>query len=121
MLFRSPYSGSHTLYGNWESDNAIDISAPIGTAVYAIAAGRIGSKLGPLGSSDPHLQGQRLHLVIKGNEFYYAHLSRIVVKRGQRVKAGQLIGYSGSANRVAHLHIASRRGDPRRLLRQKVV
>lgn len=107
-----PYQGSHTLYGNWESDNAIDIQTPIGTPVYAIAPGTIGSEIGPINSTDPHLQGQRLHLVTGNNEYYYAHLSQIVVKPGQRVKAGTLLGYSGSANGVQHLHIASKYGNP---------
>jgi murein DD-endopeptidase MepM/ murein hydrolase activator NlpD len=112
-----PYQGTHTMYGNWESDNAVDIAAPIGTPVYATQAGVIGSQIGPLNSSDPHLLGQRLHLVTHGNEWYYAHLSKIVVKPGERVQPGQLLGYSGSANGVAHLHIASKAGSPLALTR----
>src|SRR5581483_3802475 len=58
-----PYQGSHTLYDNWESDNALDIATPVGTPVYAVADGTIGDQIGSLGSSDPHLDGLRLHLV----------------------------------------------------------
>jgi murein DD-endopeptidase MepM/ murein hydrolase activator NlpD len=107
-LIGFPYQGTHLLYGNWESDNAVDISAPIGTPVYAVAAGTIGSQIGALGSGDPHLQGERLHLVTATDEYYYAHLSLIVVRPGQTVQAGQLLGYSGEANGVAHLHFAER-------------
>ena len=53
-----------------------------------------------------------MHLVTQGNEFYYAHLSKLAVKAGQSVVKGQLIGYSGSANGAAHLHIAAKHGDP---------
>lgn len=111
----TPYRGTHTMYGNWESDNAVDLAVPVGTPVYAVADGTVGSQIGPLNSSDPRLGGNRLHLVTGGNEFYYAHLSRLAVRAGQRVRSGQLLGYSGSANGTAHLHIASRRGSPERL------
>ncbi len=37
---------------------------------------------------------------------YYAHMASIVVKKGQRVKKGQIVGYIGSTGRStgAHLH-----------------
>lgn len=36
----------------------------------------------------------------------YMHLSKVAVKQGQKVKKGQLLGYSGKTGRVtgAHLH-----------------
>jgi murein DD-endopeptidase MepM/ murein hydrolase activator NlpD len=107
-----PYQGTHTLFGNWESQNAVDLAVPVGTPVYAVADGVIGDEIGPLPSSNPLLQGQRLHLVSTDNEFYYAHLSRILVAPGQRVRRGELIGYSGAANGVPHLHFAVREGSP---------
>lgn len=106
-----PYHGTHTL-GNWESDNAIDIATPIGTPIYAAADGTIGSQIGSLGSSSSRFAGLRVHLQTQGNELYYAHLSRLTVKAGQHVKAGQVIGYSGEANGVAHLHLGSKNGSP---------
>jgi murein DD-endopeptidase MepM/ murein hydrolase activator NlpD len=111
-LIGYPYQGSHLLFGNWESDNAVDLAIPVGTPVYAVAAGTIGWQFGPLASGDPHLQGQRLHLVTADDEYYYAHLSAIVVYPGQTVQAGQLLGYSGEANGVAHLHLGERATDP---------
>lgn len=107
-----PYQGTHTMYNNWESDNAIDIAVAYGTPVFATADGVIGSQIGPLRSSDPHLLGLRVHLVTAGNEVYYAHLSQLTVKAGQHVRAGQLIGYSGRANGVDHLHISTEHGNP---------
>lgn len=111
-----PNQGTHTLYGNWESDNAVDISVPVGTPVYALTDGKIGSQIGALGSGDARLAGLRVHLDGKNDSFYYAHLSRLAVRAGQRVKKGQLIGWSGSANGSAHLHLASRNRDPRSYL-----
>ncbi|MER3409777.1 MAG: hypothetical protein C4306_06705 [Thermoleophilia bacterium] len=46
----------------------------------------------------------------------YAHLSRIVVHPGQRVRAGDLLGYSGAANGVPQLHLAAKVGSPTALL-----
>jgi len=97
---------------NLASDNAVDISAPVGTPVYAVAAGVIGTQIGPLGSSDPRMAGLRVHLDAPGVHFYYAHLSEIDVVPGQLVEAGQQLGLSGSANGAAHLHFAQDVGNP---------
>lgn len=110
----TPHSGTHTL-GNWQSDNAVDLSAKIGTPIYAVASGTIGSRIGSLGKGG-RFAGLRLTLQTNGNAFYYAHLSKLSVRAGQRVKAGQLLGYSGEANGVGHLHIGAEFGDIRKLL-----
>lgn len=114
-----PYQGTHGRSfnksggsNNWESENAVDLPTPKGTPVYAVQDGTIGKQIGSLGSGG-RFAGLRLHLVTDGNEFYYAHLSRLIVKAGEHVHAGQLLGYSGVANGVAHLHLASKYGDPR--------
>jgi murein DD-endopeptidase MepM/ murein hydrolase activator NlpD len=113
----TPYHGTHTL-GNWESDRALDISVPVGTPVRAPFGGVIGSQFGSLGSSG-RFQGLRLHVASPANEWYGAHLSRYApgIKPGVRVKPGQVVGYSGSASGVAHLHEALRSGDPYSLVR----
>lgn len=114
----TPYTGSHGASApkNWESRNAVDLDVPAGTPVFAKDAGVIGDQIGSLDSNDPKMQGLRLHLVTGDNEFYYAHLSKIVVKAGEHVADGQLLGYTGKANGVAHLHFASKNGDPRQIL-----
>jgi murein DD-endopeptidase MepM/ murein hydrolase activator NlpD len=115
-LIGFPFQGSHkpgaTTPANWQSDNAVDIAVPSGTPVYATHDGTIGPNIGFFRSSSPYLQGQRLTVLWGGNAAYYAHLSRIVVHPGQQVKAGQLLGYSGVANGVAHLHYAVEAGSP---------
>lgn len=108
----TPYAGTHTL-GNWESDDAVDLAAPVGTPVYALANGKIGSQFGSLGEGG-RFAGLRLHLQTPGNEFYYAHLSRFApgIKPGATVQRGQLLGYSGEANGVGHLHLGVKKGNP---------
>lgn len=113
-----PYQGTHGKTfnqkggsDNWESENAIDLGTHVGTPVYAVADGTIGNSIGSLGSGG-RFAGLRVHLNVKGNELYYAHLSKLTVKAGQKVTKGQIIGYTGSANGVAHLHLAAKNGDP---------
>ena len=57
------------------------------------------------------------HAAYKGKklETYYAHLSKVCVKNGEKVKEGQLIGYSGQTGNCygAHLHFEVRLGGTR--------
>jgi murein DD-endopeptidase MepM/ murein hydrolase activator NlpD len=116
----TPYSGTHrpgaTTSPSWQSDNAVDIAVPAGTPIYALTAGTIGARIGPQSTSNPYAAGQRLYLNTGADSFFYDHLSRIVVKAGQTVKAGQLLGYSGSANGVDHLHLAAENSNPLQLV-----
>ena len=80
--------------------------------MYAVADGVIGDRIGPLSSTESRFAGQRLTLESPGDAFYYAHLRDIVVGPSQPVVRGQLLGYSGSANGVPHLHFGQREGDP---------
>lgn len=111
-----PGMGTHSYHyppNNWESDYAWDISVPEGTTVFALADGTIGSRIGPLPDSDPRFHGNRLHLKFgAGNEAYYAHLRSLAVHAGQHVKKGDVLGKSGVANGVPHLHIGIKNGNP---------
>lgn len=109
-LIGLPNQGTHTLYGNWESDNAIDIAVPAKTPVYATEDGVVGSRIGHINTKDAHMAGQRVNLTGGDNSFYYQHLQTVTVKAGQHVKKGDLIGYSGAMN---HVHFAVKNGDPR--------
>lgn len=116
-----PYQGTHGVQfnkdhgtDNWESERAIDISCALGTPLVAVEDGTIGQQFGPLGAGDPRMAGIRLHLMTKEDEFYYAHLTSTApeIRPGVRVKRGQILGASGVANGVAHLHLAQKVGDP---------
>lgn len=122
-LIGFPGQGTHSFVSppdNWESDNAIDIALPFGTALVAVADGQIGPQFGALNSADPRFLGLRCHLITASNEFYYAHLSKFAggIKPGAHVKQGRVIGFSGAANGVNHLHIACEHGNPVSLLVQ---
>ena len=98
--------------GNWESDNALDLGTAFGTPVYAAFGGTIGNQFGSLNSNNPLMAGLRLHLLGGNDELYYQHLSKFApgIKPGVKVKPGQLLGYTGRANGVDHLHIGDRTG-----------
>lgn len=77
-----------------------DIFAPTGTPVVATEDGRITAA-----GDDGGKGGLRIWL---NGKLYYAHLSGITVKAGQKVKAGQVIGYVGTSGNASgtepHLH-----------------
>lgn len=104
-------------WGNWQSDQAVDIGVPMGVPVYAVADARV-TKLGGAwngGSGNP--EGFNVTLQTSDNQWFYTHLkSRVALRVGQNVTGGQLLGTSGAANGVNHLHIASMTGDPEALL-----
>ena len=114
-----PYQGTHNL-GNWQSDNAIDVAVPTGTPLVAVADGTICALCGfggQVGSGLGRFDGLRLTLNVRGNQVFYKHIKRWAagIRPGARVKRGQLLGYSWSANGVPHLHIAVRQGNPKAL------
>jgi murein DD-endopeptidase MepM/ murein hydrolase activator NlpD len=105
-------------FGNWQSDNAVDIGVPIGTEVFAVDDGiivRLGGAYDGTGQSNPN--GYNITLKTHDNQWFYTHLSqRRALKIGQRVDRGMSFGRTGAANGVAHLHIGSEKGDPEALL-----
>lgn len=111
-----PGQGTHSWFAqpnNWQSDNAIDFSVPVGTPLVACADGKIGARIGPIDSDDPRMQGLRCYIELENDdEFYYAHASSFAVRAGQQVIVGQVIGKSGSANGSPHLHWARKSGSP---------
>lgn len=101
-------------FNNWESRNAVDILTNRGTPVIATHDGIIGNQFGPMNTNNNLLLGNRLHLVTNDNELYYAHLDKIAdgIVPGTQVKEGTILGWSGGAGDVDHLHLGVRNGDP---------
>ncbi len=91
----------HPILKTIRPHTGIDITAPRGTPVYATADGTVSSEQG--GS------GYGITVVLNHGYSYqtlYAHLSKRLVKTGQRIKRGQLIGYVGNTglSMGSHLH-----------------
>ncbi|MCP4553371.1 MAG: M23 family metallopeptidase, partial [Bacteroidetes bacterium] len=79
----------------------IDISAPQGTPIYATANGEVDftGRKGTYGNTVMINHGY-------GYETLYAHMDKIIIKRKQSVKRGQLIGYVGNTghSKAPHVH-----------------
>ena len=91
---------------NGKPHGGVDYGVPIGTQVYAAADGTIEDT-----SFDAGGFGNYIRMRDKdGNQLYYGHLDQKVATSGQRVKAGDLVGYSGNSggSTGAHLHFEVR-------------
>ena len=93
----------HPILGYTKMHRGIDFAAPRGTPVFAAGDGVV-RKFGRLG-------GYGNYVFIKHSPEYgtaYAHLSRYAknLKRGKKVKQGDVIGYVGATGRATapHLH-----------------
>lgn len=92
----------HPIHRIRRMHTGIDLQARTGTPVHATGAGVI-TFSGLKGN------GYGKHIDVNhgyGYETKYAHLSKISVKKGQRVKRGDIIGYSGNTglSKGPHLH-----------------
>lgn len=97
-------------FGNRNRDfhEGVDFRASRGTAVFAAHGGRVVY-------SGSQIRGYGRMVVIKGAQgvsTVYAHNSRLLVKKGARVKEGQKIALSGNTGRSSgpHLHFEVRQG-----------
>ena len=94
-------SRMHPILKVWRRHEGVDITAPRGTPVYATADGVISRKQSQ--------SGYGIAVIIDHGYSYetlYAHLSKRIVKPGQKVKRGELIGYVGNTGFSigSHLH-----------------
>ena len=80
----------------------VDFSLGVGTPVYATGDGVVRWTRTSLGGYGRQIEIEHGF----GYKTKYAHLDRFIVKKGQRVKRGDLIGYSGNSGKstAPHLH-----------------
>lgn len=96
----------HPVYRRWIFHEGLDIASSRGTKIYSSAGGKV--------TFVGWIRGYGKVIVLrhtKGFSTRYAHLRRAVVRIGEWVDQGQLIGYMGRTGRVTgtHLHFEIRR------------
>lgn len=102
--FSSPFGWRvHPIYGDWRFHYGIDLAAPSGTPIYATRAGKV--------TRTTYDSSSGYYVVLDhqdGFESKYLHMTHYIVKPGDYVTAGQVIGYVGStgASTGAHLHFS---------------
>lgn len=91
--------------GKWH--NGLDYGVPVGTAIFAAEDGAVAA----VGNQDSYCYkgAYGKFVVINHNNnltTLYAHMSKYIVKTGQTVKKGDLIGYAGKTGYATgpHLH-----------------
>lgn len=91
----------HPKYGDVRPHNGLDFTAPTGTPVYASGDGKV--HMAYFSTS----YGNVIY-IDHGFQFEtrYAHLNRYIVKDGEEIKRGQIIGYVGDTGTSVgpHLH-----------------
>ena len=99
----------HPIYKTRKMHTGIDLTAPTGTKIFATGDGKIvkaGKSKGGYGK----------RIIIDhgfGYKTVYAHLNKIVVRSGQKINRGELIGFVGSTgvSTAPHLHYEVRRNN----------
>lgn len=98
---------THPVLGGRRNHKGVDLAAPSGTPIYATADGFVSKAewFSSYGNFVSLEHGADL-------QTRYAHMSRIAVAPGTRVKKGEIIGYVGSTGRSTgpHLHYEVRIG-----------
>jgi hypothetical protein len=92
----------HPIYKVRKFHFGMDFSAPIGTEIFATGDGEVVKVR-------RSYTGYGRHIVIRhgfGYETLYAHMSKTLVKKGQKVKRGEVIGLVGNTgtSTTSHLH-----------------
>lgn len=105
--YAHPAPGSRRTQG-LHGYNGVDFGADVGTRVLASAAGRV-----IVSRASGWNGGYGTYIVVdhaNGTQTLYAHLSSTIVRQGQNVVQGQVIGYIGNTGRTTgpHLHFEVR-------------
>ncbi len=92
----------HPIYKIAKMHTGLDFTADIGTEIYATGDGVVES-------IESKFSGYGQYVVINhgfGYESLYAHMSRVAVRSGQKIRRGQIIGYVGNTGTSTgpHLH-----------------
>ncbi len=100
----------HPIYKYVKFHAGMDFTANIGTRIYATGDGVV--------ETAEYNSGYGNHIILKhgyGYETLYGHMEKIVVRLGQKVKRGELIGLVGNTGLSAGPHVhyeVHKNGDP---------
>jgi len=119
-----PSDGAHGGQSGWQSANAWDIKATIGTPVYAVIGGTLKTYTDygptPIKKDNKTLFGAGFTVDSDDGlpDVYYTHLKDVTVKQGDKVTCGQLLGYvmDFPGSDYDHLHIGVESGNVRQFL-----
>lgn len=93
----------HPVQLKWKAHKGTDYAAPTGTPIMSTAAGIV--------EQSGYTAGNGNFVKVKHDKTYstqYLHMSKILVRRGQRVKQGQTIGKVGSTGLATGPHVCYR-------------
>jgi murein DD-endopeptidase MepM/ murein hydrolase activator NlpD len=93
----------HPVQLKWKPHKGTDYAAPTGTPIMTTAAGVV--------EQAGYTAGNGNFVKVKHDKTYatqYLHMSRILVRRGQRVKQGEIIGKVGSTGLASGPHVCYR-------------
>ena len=111
FLMKTPVNGSrlssgfgmrlHPVLGYSAMHRGVDFAAPVGAPILAAGDGTV-ERAGPFSTYGNYVKIRHAN----GYETAYAHMSRVAVAAGARVRQGQIIGYVGETGRATgpHLH-----------------
>jgi murein DD-endopeptidase MepM/ murein hydrolase activator NlpD len=111
FLMKTPVNGArlssafgmrlHPVLGYSAMHRGVDFAAPIGSPILAAGDGTV-ERAGPFSTYGNYVKLRHAN----GYETAYAHMSRVAVRTGQRVRQGEVIGYVGETGRATgpHLH-----------------
>ena len=92
----------HPISGVYKMHEGVDLSAPQGTPIYAARSGKVTTTSFQAGGAGYYVS------INHGDGFssVYMHMTHYIVKPGDYVNAGQVIGYVGSTGGSTgpHLH-----------------
>ncbi len=93
----------HPVQKKWKAHNGTDYAAPQGTPIMTTASGIV--------VETGYTSGNGNYVKVKHDNTYstqYLHMSKILVKRGQRVNQGDIIGKVGSTGLATGPHVCYR-------------
>lgn len=103
LTSRFSMSRYHPVQHRWKAHKGTDYAAPRGTAISTTASGTI--------ERTGYTAGNGNYVKVKHNKTYstqYLHMSKILVRRGQHVNQGDVIGRVGSTGLATGPHVCYR-------------